>query len=79
MNTTTQTAGQPRQPRMIFQPQKATKLPRPDGADAKHRLELEALEHAIHHETTQHAPKLHEQKVKATPLDARSKQRRFPR
>jgi hypothetical protein len=59
--------------------QKAKVTPRPDGADAEHRLEVEALEHAVHHETTQHAPKLHEQKVKATPLDPRSQQRRFPR
>lgn len=34
---------------------------------------------APHHETTQHAPKLHEQRTKAIPPTARSQQRRFPR
>jgi hypothetical protein len=53
--------------------------PRPDGVNEEHRLEVETLERAIHHETTQHAPKLHPNAVKAPPLDPRSQQRRFPR
>jgi hypothetical protein len=32
-----------------------------------------------YHETTQHAPKLHEQRTKAAAPTARSQQRRFPR
>ena len=52
---------------------------RPESVEAEHRLEVEALEHAVHHETTQHAPKLHTQHVKAPPLNPRSQQRRFPR
>jgi hypothetical protein len=47
--------------------------------DEQHHIEIESLEHAPFHETTQHAPKLHEQKVKAPPLDPRSQERRFPR
>jgi hypothetical protein len=58
---------------------KAKASPRPEDAGEEHKLEVEALEHAIHHETTQHAPKLHAQKVKATSLAPRSQQRRFPR
>jgi len=34
---------------------------------------------AHHHDTTQHAPKVHEQPAKAIPPTARSQQRRFPR
>jgi hypothetical protein len=49
------------------------------GNDEQHRLEVESLEQAPFHQTTQRAPKLHEQKVKAAPLDPRSQQRRFPR
>lgn len=47
--------------------------------EAEHRHEIESLEAAVFHETTQHAPKHHEQKVQATPPTARSQQRRFPR
>ena len=32
-----------------------------------------------YHETTQHAPKLHDQRTKAAAPTARSQQRRFPR
>jgi|GEM_PF-6409703 len=45
----------------------------------EHRHEVESLEGAVFHETTQHAPKHHAQKVQATPPVARSQQRRFPR
>ena len=51
----------------------------PPTADEKHQLAIEELEHGVHHETTQHALKLHAEKVKASPLPARSQQRRFPK
>ena len=45
----------------------------------EHQHAVESLEAPVFHETTQHAPKHHEQKVQATPPTARSQQRRFPR
>jgi hypothetical protein len=46
---------------------------------AEHQHEVESLEEAVYHETTQHAQKHHPQKVQAVPPTARSQQRRFPR
>lgn len=46
---------------------------------AQHQHEVEVLEDAVFHETTQHAPKHHPQKTQAVPPAARSVQRRFPR
>jgi hypothetical protein len=51
----------------------------PPTSDEKHRLEIAALEHAVHHETTRHAPKVHAEKRKAPPLAPSSQQRRFPK
>jgi hypothetical protein len=51
----------------------------PSDAVEKHQHEVEALEGAVYHETTQHAPKRHPQNVQAVPPTARSQQRRFPR
>ena len=48
-------------------------------AAEEHQREVESLEEAVFHETTQHAPKHHPQKVQAVPPTARSQQRRFPR
>lgn len=45
----------------------------------EHRQEVQSLEEAVHHETTQHAPKHHLQRSQAVPPTARSQQRRFPR
>jgi hypothetical protein len=45
----------------------------------EHQQEVQSLEEAVHHETTQHAPKHHPQKVQAVLPTARSQQRRFPR
>ena len=53
--------------------------PSPADPAKEHQHEVESLEAAVFHETTQHAPKHHEQKVQATPPAARSQQRRFPR
>jgi hypothetical protein len=62
-----------------MKPRKSRTSAPPEGLGDARRIEVEALEHAVHHETTQHAPKLHAQQVKAPPLDPRSQQRRFPR
>ena len=53
--------------------------PSPDDAGAQHKREVQSLEEAVFHETTQHAPKHHPQNVQAVPPTARSQQRRFPR
>jgi hypothetical protein len=51
----------------------------PDDAGELHQREVQSLEEAVFHETTQHAPKHHPQNVQAVPPTARSQQRRFPR
>ncbi len=51
----------------------------PEVRAEDHQREIQSLEGAVHHETTQHAPKNHPQKVQAVPPTARSQQRRFPR
>jgi hypothetical protein len=51
----------------------------PSDPAEEHQHEVQALEDAVFHETTQHAPKHHPQKVQAVPPTARSQQRRFPR
>ncbi len=51
----------------------------PDDAVEQHQREVQSLEEAVFHETTQHAPKHHPQSVQAVPPTARSHQRRFPR
>ena len=53
--------------------------PVPEDSAAEHQHEVQSLEEAVFHETTQHAPKHHPQKVQAVPPTARSQQRRFPR
>jgi hypothetical protein len=53
--------------------------PVPSDAVDKHQHEVESLEEAVYHETTQHAPKHHPQNAQAVPPTARSQQRRFPR
>lgn len=53
--------------------------PASGGPAEQHQHEVESLEAAVYHETTQHAPKHHTQKVQAVPPTARSQQRRFPR
>jgi hypothetical protein len=53
----------------------------PASGDAaqEHQREVQSLEKAVFHETTQHAVKHHPQKAQAVPPSARSQQRRFPR
>jgi hypothetical protein len=51
----------------------------PDDPGEHHQREVQSLEEAVFHETTQHAPKHHPQNVQAVPPTARSQQRRFPR
>ena len=51
----------------------------PGDPAAEHRHEVESLEEAVYHETTQHAQKHHPQNVQAVPPTNRSQQRRFPR
>ncbi len=53
--------------------------PAPVDPAEEHQHEVQSLEEAVYHETTQHAPKHHPQKVQAVPPTARSQQRRFPR
>jgi|GEM_PF-4350901 len=53
--------------------------PVPNDAGEEHQRAVQSLEEAVFHETTQHAPKHHPQKVQAVPPTARSQQRRFPR
>ena len=53
--------------------------PAPRDPAEEHQHEVQSLEEAVYHETTQHAPKHHAQKVQAVPPTARSQQRRFPR
>jgi hypothetical protein len=59
-------------------PQNGLQPPPSDPAE-EHQHEVQSLEEAVYHETTQHAPKHHPQKVQAVPPAARSQQRRFPR
>ena len=51
----------------------------PGDPAEEHQHEVQSLEAAVFHETTQHAPKHHPQKNQAVPPTARSQQRRFPR
>jgi hypothetical protein len=53
--------------------------PASGDAGEEHQREVQSLERAVFHETTQHAPKHQPQKVQAVPPTARSRQRRFPR
>ncbi len=57
---------------------KGLQSPPSDPAE-EHQHEVQSLEEAVYHETTQHTPKHHPQKVQAVPPTARSQQRRFPR
>jgi hypothetical protein len=51
----------------------------PGDPAEEHQQEVQSLEEAVYHETTQHALRHHAQKVQAVPPTARSQQRRFPR